>query len=142
MRNQIISAFIVLISSVGCSDSTAPVGIAGKYVVVAFDVIPDETGHANRPIFPGSSILVLDSIRDTVILNSDYTYREVGAVWGRNWVDLSEYRINTRGTFTVDGSNITLIADSDATAKGGMGTLKKKKLSFERDSIQWTFAKQ
>ena len=137
-----VLALAGVLGAQGCGDANAPLLVAGRYNFVSFNPTVDWTPFVPYE-YPFAPLFVLDSVKNTVVLSADGTYQESGALWGHGsgFVGVSQVPIESHGTYTLNGSAITFVADVASLMPGGTGTVLRGDgtLTFTRGYTIWNF---
>jgi hypothetical protein len=117
------------------------VSAAGQYTFTQFAEIADGQEAALSAML--GAPFVLDSMQDHLVLQEDHTYDETGAIWGTGIAGgaTQTITIQAHGTYTLQGSSITLSPDDGATFDASTGTLINGVLTLERVPGAWAFTK-
>jgi hypothetical protein len=131
---------LLLITLSACGDDSASGNVAGIY---QFDTVGDlYFDHLALPQPPfENSHLVIDSLKDTLTLRPDYTYRESGTMWHSSPMENASVRFQASGQYAVENGEIILTPDYGSTVGGGIATVKNGVVTVRRYPGVWIFRK-
>jgi len=141
-----IILFAGALSLTACHDSVAPVRPSGRYAFTGYFLSSTWTPStpAQYPL-PGYSTIPIDSVHDTLVVQSDGTYQEEGGVWGlvSNGSASSPYiaPLDVHGTYVVHSSGFTLLPNSGALVDSSTATVYGDTLTIVRYPGTWKFAR-